>query len=151
MRVGAGAAVLVLSVRDDEARPPPGRPTAVWRLNRLGVHPTACNDPRDHGVRVPHLTRAELVTTPHRGRDPRDCVKHAPSARFLVAEPPRAGDGLRDIRYVATGPEPDLVAEDPKLACPARADGALGDDATLHAAPVVDRRLLDHERSLRDF
>jgi hypothetical protein len=28
---------------------------------------------------------------------------------------------------------------------------ALGDDAPLLAAPVVDRRLLDHERSLRDF
>jgi hypothetical protein len=52
---------------------------------------------------------------------------------------------------VTTAPEPDLVTEDPKSACPASADGALGDDTTLLAAPIVDRRLLDHECSLRDF
>jgi hypothetical protein len=61
----------------------------------------------------------------------------------VVAESPRAVDGLGYIRYVAAGPEPDLVAEDPESAGPASADGAFGDDAALLAAPVVDRRLLD--------
>jgi hypothetical protein len=58
---------------------------------------------------------------------------------------------LRDVRNVSALPQADLVAGDPKSACPASADGALGDDATVLAAPVVDRRLLDHKRSLRDF
>ena len=52
---------------------------------------------------------------------------------------------------MATAPEPDLVAEDPESARPASADGAFGDDTALLSAPVVDRRLLDHERSLREF
>ena len=52
---------------------------------------------------------------------------------------------------MSAAPEPDLVAEDPKSARPATADGAFGDDAALLAAPVGDRRLLDDELRLRDF
>lgn len=74
-----------------------------------------------------------------------------PSELFLIAEAPGTVDGLGDVRYVATAPEPDLVAEDAKSARPASADGAFGDDTALLSAPVVDRRLLNHERSLREF
>jgi hypothetical protein len=47
-------------------------------------------------------------------------------------------------------PQTDIVAEHPKSACPATADGASGDDAPLLAAQVWDRRLLDDERPLWD-
>jgi hypothetical protein len=123
-RAGSAAALhAVLSVGDDETGPPPRWPPTWGRLNRLGVDPAACDHPRDHRVRVPHLTRAELVAAPHGSGDPRDQVEHAPSALLLVAESPRAVDGLGYIRYVATGAEPDLVAEDPKSGRPASADG----------------------------
>jgi hypothetical protein len=52
---------------------------------------------------------------------------------------------------VSTTPYTDLVAEDPKSACPATADGTSGDDAPLLAAQVCDRRLLDDERLFSDF
>ena len=52
---------------------------------------------------------------------------------------------------MATAPEPDLVAEDPKSGRPASADGSFGDNTAILSAPVVDRRLLDHERSLREL
>jgi hypothetical protein len=48
-------------------------------------------------------------------------------------------------------PKANLVAEDPKSARPASADGAFGDDAAQVPAPVVDGRLLDDERPLRDL
>jgi hypothetical protein len=50
-----------------------------------------------------------------------------------------------------TGPEADLIPEDPKSPGPARTHSALGHDATLPTAPVVDRGLLDHEVPLRDL
>lgn len=52
---------------------------------------------------------------------------------------------------MTTAPQPDLVAEDPKTACPGSSHGALGDHTPLLSAPIVDGRLLDHERSLREF
>jgi hypothetical protein len=51
--------------------------------------------------------------------------------------------GFGNVRNISAAPKPDLVAEDPKSACPPTADRALGHDAPVLAAPVVDRRLLD--------
>src|SRR5437588_12955397 len=51
---------------------------------------------------------------------------------------------------MSVGPKTDLVAEDPRSACPVTADGAFGDDASPLAAQVRDRRLLDDERPLWD-
>ena len=126
---GGSRSHTVVSVRDDDARAPAGCAPLAWRLDRAGVDPAAREHPRDHGVRVPHLSRAELVTTQHGRRYASDCVEHALGAVLLVTEAARAVDGLGDIGDVATAPEPDLVAEDPKSARPPRADGALGDDA----------------------
>ena len=67
---------------------------------------------------------------------------------LLIAEAPRTVDGLGKVRYVATAPDPDLLAKDPKSARPASADGTLGNDTAFLSAPVLDRRLLDHEHSL---
>jgi hypothetical protein len=70
---------------------------------------------------------------------------------LVTSEVPRTLHGLRDVGNVSAPPQPDLVAEDPESTRPAAADGALGDDAPLHAAPVMDRRLLDDECPLWDF
>src|SRR5918994_6730845 len=52
---------------------------------------------------------------------------------------------------MSAAPEADLVAEDSEAARPQSADGTFGDDYSVLAAPVVYRRLLDHERSLWEF
>src|SRR3954469_22645436 len=64
---------------------------------------------------------------------------------LVAGQSPRTLYGLDDVGDVPISPEPDLVAEDPKPARPATADGACGDHATLLATQVGDRRLLDHE------
>jgi hypothetical protein len=53
---------------------------------------------------------------------------------FVAGQLPGAVHGLGDVRDVPVPPKTDLVAEDPKSARPATADGACGDDAPLLAA-----------------
>jgi hypothetical protein len=76
---------------------------------------------------------------------------HAPRTVLVIDQSPWAVDRLGDVRNVSTAPETNLVAEDPKAASPASADGALCDDAPLLAAPVVNRRRLDDELPLGDL
>ena len=69
---------------------------------------------------------------------------------LIVAQSLGAFDGLGEVWDVPAAPTADLVAEYPKSACPATADGAFSDDASLRAAQVWDRCLLDDERRLWD-
>ena len=80
----------------------------------------------------------------------RDQLEHPPRTIFVVAQSSWALYGLGHVGNVSVGPKTDLVAEDPKSACPVTADGAFGDDASPLAAQVRDRRLLDDERPLWD-
>src|SRR3954464_15578737 len=70
---------------------------------------------------------------------------------LFAGQSPRALHGLDDVGDVPISPEPDLVAEDPKPARPATADGACGDHATLLATPVGARPPPDHEPRLGDL
>jgi hypothetical protein len=63
-------------------------------------------------------------------------------------ETPWAVDCLSYVGYVSVAPSPDLVAEDPKPSCPARTDGAAGDDVALRAVAGADRGHLDYEPSI---
>jgi hypothetical protein len=98
-----------------------------------------------------HFARPKLIATPHRSRDPPDHLEEAPRTIFLVGQSPRTVYGLGDVGNVSVAPHANLVAEYPKSACPATADGASGNDAPLLPAQVWDRRLLDDERPLRDL
>jgi len=69
---------------------------------------------------------------------------------LIVAQSLGAFDGLGDVWDVPTPPTADLIAEYPKSACPATANRAFSDDASLRAAQVWDRCLLDDERCLWD-
>ena len=80
-----------------------------------------------------------------------DHLEHAARASWVIGQSPWAVHGLRDVRDVPAAPETDLVAEDPEAARPPSADGAFGNDSAVLAAPVMDRRLLDHEFSLWDL
>src|SRR4051794_9984338 len=119
----------------------PGR-----RPNRPGVDRAARDHPGDHRVGVPHLAGPKLIASPDGSRDLRDDVEHATSTVLVGGQSLRTVYGFGDVRNIPAAPEPDLVAEDPKSACPATADRALGHDAPVLAAPVVDRRLLDDVR-----
>ena len=70
------------------------------------MSPAARDHPRDHRVRIPHLAGAELITGPPRGLGPGCHFEHVPSELLLIAEAPGTVDGLGDVRYVATAPEP---------------------------------------------
>src|SRR3954452_7961364 len=70
---------------------------------------------------------------------------------LVAGQSPGTLYGLDDVGDVPVSPQPDLVAEDPKPARPATADGSCGDHATLLAAQARDRRLLDHEPRLGDL
>jgi hypothetical protein len=49
-----------------ETRVPTRSPTARWRHSEGCRYACGGDQPGDHGVRVPHLARLQLVTTPHR-------------------------------------------------------------------------------------
>ena len=68
---------------------------------------------------------------------------------WIVAQSLRAFHRLGDVWDDAVTPAADLVAKNPKAASPARSDRAFCDDAALRAVGITNRRLLDHESSLR--
>src|SRR3954452_25337532 len=134
------------TARDEQPSLPAGCAAPGRRPNPPGVDRAARDHPSDHRVRVPHLAGPELIASPDGSRDLRDDVEHATSATLVGGQSLRTFDGFGDVGNTPVAPEPDLVAEDPKSACPPTADRALGHDAPVLAAPVVDRRLLDDVR-----
>src|SRR4051812_24202180 len=137
------------SARDEEPSVPARCAAPGRRVNRRGVDRAARDHPGDHRVRVPHLAGPKLIASPDGGRDLRDYVEYATSAILVGGQSPRTLYGFGDVRNMSAAPKPDLVAKDPKSARPPAADRALGHDAPVPAAPVVDRRLLDDVRRPR--
>ena len=150
-RVPAGTRRLeLLPSRQDKSGTPPWRASPCRRLDRLDVDPAARDQPRDHRVRVPHVTGLELIATPDGRRNARRQLQHAPRTISIVGKSPRAFDSLGGVRDSAVAPSTDLVAEDPNPTCPATADRTFSNDATPIAALVTDRCLFDHEPAVRD-
>src|SRR4051812_26184001 len=137
------------SARDEEPSVPARCAAPGRRLNRPDVDRAARDHPGDHRVRVPHLAGPKLIASPDGSRDLRDYVEHAASAILVGGQSARTLYGFGDVRNMSAAPKPDLVAKGPKSACPPTADRALGHDAPVLAAPVVDRRLLDDVRRPR--
>jgi hypothetical protein len=142
---------LDLPTCDHQPGVPAGCPPSCRRPNRLGVQAATGDDPGDHRVRVPHFSRSQLIATPDGSGHLADQAKQEPRTVLIGGQPPGAVNSLRDIRDVAVVPEPDLVAEDSKSARPASADCPFADHSTSLVAPVVDRRLLDHEPPVWDL
>lgn len=127
---------------DDPGLPARSAP-AIRRSYGPDVYPTACDNPRDNGVRVPHFPGSELIATPCRSRHPRDGRQHATRAPFVVAQAHRAVHCLSHVRDAAAMPNPDLVAKHAQATCPGVAYGAFRDDSPLVSAQVGNRGLLD--------
>src|SRR3954471_6400367 len=134
------------TARDEQPSLPAGCAAPGRRPNRPGVDRAARDDPGDHRVRVPHLAGPELIASPDGSRDLRDHVEHTTSTILVGGQSLRTLYRFGDVRNTSAAPKPDLVAKDPKSACPPTADRALGHDASVLSAPVVDRRLLDDVR-----
>jgi hypothetical protein len=115
--------------RDHETRVPPRRSSTGRRVDPVGLRSGADQQPRDHGVGIPHVARVQLVSAPHGRRYERHQVEY-PLGTFRVGcDADRALDRLARIGDRSTAPSADLVAEQPEPPGPSGPNRALGDDA----------------------
>jgi hypothetical protein len=75
-----------LPASGDEARLPPRRASTGRRTDALDGKAGTNEQPRDHGVRVPHITRPELVSAPDLARHPADEAEEATGQAYVVAQ-----------------------------------------------------------------
>jgi hypothetical protein len=123
-------------------------PAHRW-VDRLGREAAACDQPGDDRVGVPHLAHAEFVSTPNGSGNVRSKIEHSLGDISIIRQSLRTFDCFVDVRDDSATPTAHLVAEDPEPSCPAASNRAFGNNATLLAVAVGDRRLLDHEAALR--
>ena len=131
----------------NRARIPPRCSTALRRCERPRREPGALEKPRDHGVRVPHLARPQLVPPPDRRRDSRNERDEPTRELLVVTHASWAVDRFGRVRNDTVEPTPHLVAEQPKTPSPPSSDGAFRDGTAL-TVPSPRRTLLDHEAPL---
>lgn len=116
------------SASDGDARVPARRAPA-WRwLDRFDIQTAAGDQPRDQGVRVPHLARPEFIAPPHRGGYRPHQLEDALRDLRIVRQSVRTCNGLSDIRDDAVAPAAQLIPKDLKEAGPAASNGSLCDD-----------------------
>jgi hypothetical protein len=93
---------------------PTGSSAADGRLQPIGVNAGACQKPRDHRVRVPHLTGSQLVPTPHGCRDGGRQIENALRVNDVGRHPDRTQHRAGQIGDGASPPTTDLVSEMPE-------------------------------------
>lgn len=91
----------------------------------------------------------KFVATPDGRRHSTYQLEDAASLLRVARQQLRTLDRLCNVRDDPVSPAAQLVAEDAEPFRPAAPDGSLSDHATLRAIAARDRRLLDHEASLR--
>ena len=136
------------SACDHKSSPPAWSAPTRRSLDRLDRQAATGDQPGNHRVGVPHLTRCELVATPDGGGYVGNEVEYTPRELWIIRQSLRTLDSLIDVRDHSATPAAHLVPEDPKSPRPAACDRTFGNDATLSAVAVANRRLLDHEATL---
>ena len=128
-----------------EAQPgePPWRPAVGWWCDRVHVVTGSRKRPCDKGVRVPHVTRAELVASPGQRRNLREQYQNCSCLSRVFGDPPRLADSLGDVRDGPARPAPDFIAEGAGPAEHTRPDRPLADDAATWRGDVPHRSHLD--------
>src|SRR5215211_4754081 len=118
-------------------------------MDRLGREAAAGQQPGDHRVRVPHLARAQLVSTPDRARQGPDQVEETVGQGRVVAQHLGAGDRLVGVGDDPVSPAAHLVAEHPPAGHAAAAHQAFDEHATRRAVGGRDGpAVLDHKAPL---
>lgn len=130
---------------DDQAGRPSGRAAKGGWLETVSVVTTAGEQPSDQGVRVPHVSRLEFITTPGGGRKGGDQFQHPPRANHIGTQVLWASHGFGHVRDAAVPPPPDLVAEDPRVTQPWKANRAFGHHTSIGLLVAPRRGHLDHE------
>ena len=108
----------------------------------LVSRPGAGQQPRRQGVRVPHLTGGQLISTPGVGGKLRYQLQHPASLIGMVSHPHGATDGGSHVRDGAPAPAADLVTEQPRTSQESGADRSLRHHPSV-AACRPHRRHLD--------
>jgi hypothetical protein len=110
--------------------------------------PALVNNQGHDGVRVPHLTRATFVPSPHKRWHGGHELDNPRRLSRVLGHPHRPPDGVRKVRDDAISPPPNLISEETKASRKPRPDRSLDRHAALDAPTVDDRGLLDHESAL---
>ena len=134
-----------MPLSDQPSGVPAGRAPSERGSDRLDLDSCAREQPRHDGVRVPHLAGPELVASPYGRRNRRREVEQTPREFGIAGQAGRAFHRLREVRYHALAPAPDLVAKDAQAASPACADRPFSNDPALVAALISHGSHLDHE------
>jgi hypothetical protein len=108
----------------------------------------AGEQPGGQGVRVPHVSRTQLVTAPRQDREGGDQVQHPSRVSDIRTLALWAGDSFGHIGDVAVPPPPNLVTEEPKSAQPWEANGALKYHASILVLVAPRWSHLDTKRSV---
>src|SRR6266540_4058203 len=108
----------------DQARLPSWRASTGRGTDRVGWEAAAGQQPRNHRVRVPHLTRPELVSAPDRARQVGNQVEQATRQEWVVAQGPGTCDRFVGVRYDPVPPAAYLVSKRAESRDPAAGDWA---------------------------
>jgi hypothetical protein len=148
-----------LGVKRDVVAPPVDEPPRPQLSSPERSHRPVAGSTPDGGRCERSATRSpswsstfagsQLVPTPNWRGEGGHQVKQSACTIWIIGEPSRTIDRLADVRDRPVAPATHLVAEDPKSPGPPRADRADGGDAATGFVAVWNRRLLDHEASLR--
>ncbi len=134
---------------DTNAGVPTGRTTTGRRIDAGEVNAARREHPGGDGIRVPHLTAPQFVSTPGHRRHRRQRVDDSPALIRVISHTDRAGNGQGEVRNGAVPPAPDLVSEQAESIGSSEADRTLGNDTALFAVCVGDRSLLDGVAAFR--
>ena len=143
LTLGSGVGAGVATRCGNDAGIPAGGSTTRRRADVGSVVPGASQQPGHERVRVPHLTRAQLVATPGAGWELLDKIEDPSGCVRIAADrdgPAHSGDQVRDR---PARPAADLVAEQPRPSQELGADGSLRYDPSVTA-------LRPHRRHLDD-
>lgn len=117
-------------------------PSTSGCLDRVDCKSGACEQPGDHGVRVPHLTSPLLVAAPDQCRHLRGEVEEALGLILVVGQVLRALFGFVDVGDNAVLPASHFVAEGSQSGEAAAEDRSFNDDTArctigVRAGPCV--------------
>jgi hypothetical protein len=126
-----------------ETREPPRSATARRRSEWACRQASGGDQPRDHGVRVPHFASCELVASPHWRWHGRDEIDYPVGYPRVAGKPAGRADCFDEIGNRPATPAADLVAKETPPAQVPASDGASACDAPTRFVGVRRRRDLD--------